>query len=161
MQIPLLLQNYQRFIVGTDLKEDLKKVVEFLNSLSIEERRKYKNVPPIISESITFKLWKEYFNYPEKSNWNRDITSEKLNEMKDKMNEFMSALDGEEIQLKPGEDEEFVIKKSYLSKTDPCFCGSGKIVIECCIPEAEFDRIVFEEKLKEQKKQQAKKDEKN
>ncbi|GAB3013828.1 hypothetical protein GCM10027051_16330 [Niabella terrae] len=146
--IPLLLRNYQKFIIGPELKEDLKNIVAFLNTLEIEERRKFKNVPPIIDSSITFQLWKEFFNYPEKSNWNREISEREKETMKQKMKEFEKALDGENIILESGEDAEFVIKQSYLSKTDPCFCGSGKKVIDCCIPEHEFNSIALKEHIK-------------
>jgi len=146
--VPLLLQDYQKFIVGPELKEDLKNIVAFLNTLEIEERRKFKNVPPIIDSSITFQLWKEYFNYPEKSNWNREISEREKEMMKEKMKEFERALDGESINLESGEDAEFVIKKSLLSKTDPCFCGSGKKVIDCCIPEKQFNSLALREHLK-------------
>lgn len=146
--VPLLLQDYQKFIVGPELKEDLKNIVAFLNTLEIEERRKFKNVPPIIDSSITFQLWKEYFNYPEKSNWNREISDREKEMMKEKMKEFERALDGESINLESGEDAEFVIKKSLLSKTDPCFCGSGKKVIDCCIPEKQFNSLALREHLK-------------
>ncbi|HEY0669530.1 MAG TPA: SEC-C domain-containing protein [Sphingobacteriaceae bacterium] len=146
--VPLLLQDYQRFIVGPALKEDLKNIVAFLNTLEIEERRKFKNVPPIIDSSITFQLWKEFFNYPERSNWNRDISDKEKEMMKQKMKEFERALDGESINLESGEDAEFVIKKSLLSKTDPCFCGSGKKVIDCCIPEEKFNSLALRRHIK-------------
>lgn len=146
--VPLLLQDYQKFIVGPELKEDLKNIVAFLNTLEIEERRKFKNVPPIIDSSITFQLWKEFFNYPEKSNWNREISDREKEMMKEKMKEFERALDGESINLESGEDAEFVIKKSWLSKTDPCFCGSGKKVIDCCIPEEEFNSQALRQHIK-------------
>jgi hypothetical protein len=146
--VPLLLQDYQKFIVGTELKEDLKDIVAFLNTLEIEERRKFKNVPPIIDCSITFQLWKEFFNYPIKSNWNRNISEKEKEMMKEKMKEFERALDGESINLESGEDTEFVIKKSWLSKTDPCFCGSGKKVIDCCIPEEKFNSLALREHIK-------------
>lgn len=146
--VPLLLQDYQKFIVGSELKEDLKNIVAFLNTLEIEERRKFKNVPPIIDSSITFQLWKEYFNYPEKSNWNRDISDREKEMMKEKMKEFERALDGESINLESAEDAEFVIKKSLLSKTDPCFCGSGKKVYDCCIPEKQFNSLALREHIK-------------
>jgi hypothetical protein len=148
--VPLLLQDYQKFIVGPELKEDLKNIVAFLNTLEIEERRKFKNVPPIIDSSITFQLWKEFFNYPEKSNWNRDISEREKEMMKQKMKEFERALDGESISLESSEEAEFVIKQSKLSKTDPCFCGSGKKVIDCCIPEAEFNSLALREHIKSQ-----------
>lgn len=152
---PLLLQDYQRFIIGSELKEDLKNIVAFLNTLEIEERRKFKNVPPIIDSSITFQLWKEFFNYPEMSNWNRDISEKEKEMLKEKMKEFERALDGESINLESGEDAEFIIKQSWLSKSDPCFCGSGKKVIDCCILETEFDQIV-KQQLKKQIKNEIK-----
>jgi hypothetical protein len=147
--VPLLLQDYQRFITGPELKEDLKNIVAYLSTLEIEERRKFKNVPPIIDSSFTFQLWKEFFNYPQKSNWNRDISKVEKEKMKEKMKEFERALDGESINLESGEDAEFIIKKSWLSKTDPCFCGSGKKVIDCCIPETEFNEIGLQELRKQ------------
>lgn len=141
---PLLLQDYQKFITGPELKEDLKNIVAYLNTLEIEERRKFKNVPPINESSITFQLWKEFFNYPEKSNWNRDISDEEKEMMKEKMKEFERALDGESINLESGEGAEFVIKESWLNGTDPCYCGSGKKVIDCCIPEEKFKEIAIQ-----------------
>lgn len=147
--VPLLLRDYQKFIVGPELKEDLKNIVAFLNTLEMEERRKFKSVPPIIDSSITFQLWKEFFNYPEKSNWNRDISNSEKEMMKEKMKEFERALDGDSINIESGEDAEFVIKKSTLSKTDPCFCGSGKKVIDCCIPDERFNEIALKELRKQ------------
>lgn len=147
--VPLLLRDYQKFIIGSELKDDLKNIVTYLNELDIEERRKFKNVPPIIETSITFQLWKEFFNYPQSSNWNREISEKEKEMMKEKMKEIERALDGDSITLKSSEDAEFVIQKSYLSKTDPCFCGSGKKVIDCCIPEKEFDKIVFDQWMKQ------------
>lgn len=71
--------------------------------------------------------------------------------MKEKMKEFERALDGESINLESGEDAEFVIKKSWLSSTDPCYCGSGKKVIDCCIPEKKFKEIAIRELRKQVK----------
>jgi hypothetical protein len=146
--VPLLLQDYQKFITGPELKEDLKNIVAYLNSLEIDERRKFKNVPPIIESSITFQLWKEFFNYPDKTNWNRDISDKENEMMKEKIQEFERALGGESIKLESGEDAEFVIKQSWLSATDPCYCGSGKKVIDCCIPEEKFRDIAIQESRK-------------
>lgn len=146
--VPLLIQDYQEFIVGTDLKEDLKNIVAFLGNLKIEERQIFKNVPPIIDSSITFQLWKKFFNYPEKSNWNRVISESEKEMMKEKIKEFSRALDGETINLKSSEDAEFVVKKSWFSKNDPCFCGSGNKVIDCCISEKEFELLALKEHIK-------------
>lgn len=142
---PLLLRDDQKFIAGPDLKQDLKNIVEFLNNLGIDERRKYKNVPPIIESSFTFQLWKEFFHYPIKSNWNREISEAKQEIIKEKIREFEKALDGDNIKLASSDDAEFILKKSLLRKTDPCFCGSGKKVNECCIPDEEFKEIVIKQ----------------
>lgn len=149
--VPILLRDNQKFIVGPNLKEDLKNIVAFLNNLEIDERRKFKNVPPIIESSITFNLWKDFFNYPIKSNWNRDISKKEKEMMKEKMKEFERALNGENINLESGDNAEFVIKKSSLSKTDPCICGSGKKVIDCCIPNEQFNEIALKELRKKLK----------
>ena len=141
---PLLVRDYQKFVVGSDLKEDLKSIVEHLESIDIEERKKFKSKPPIIESSLTFQLWKEYFDYPKTSNWNRSISEAELEMMKQKMKEFEQAIENDSIGELSSEDADFIVKKSYLSKKDPCICGSGKIVIECCIPEDKFDKIAQE-----------------
>jgi hypothetical protein len=69
--------------------------------------------------------------------------------MKEKIKEFERALDGESINLESGEDAEFIIRKTYLSKTDPCYCGSGKKVIDCCIPDEKFNEITIQELRKQ------------
>ncbi|MEZ0181919.1 SEC-C domain-containing protein [Flavobacterium oncorhynchi] len=143
--VPILLRDDQKFIAGPDLKQDLKNIVEFLKNLEIDERRKYKNVPPIIESSFTFQLWKEFFNYPIKSNWNREISEAEKEMMKGKMQEFEKALDGDNIKLESSDDAEFILKESLLSKTDPCYCGSGKKVNECCIPDEKFKEIALKQ----------------
>ncbi|AZA88691.1 SEC-C domain-containing protein [Chryseobacterium shandongense] len=150
--IPLLLREDQKFIVGQELKEDLKNIVTFLNTLKTDERKKYKNVPPIIESSFTFQLWKEFFNYPINSNWNRELSEAGKEMMKEKMQEFERALEGDSINLESGDDAEFIVKKSWLSKSDPCFCGSGKKVIDCCISNEKFNEIALEEIRKKIKK---------
>lgn len=139
--VPVLLYDYQKFIVGAELKNDLKNIVSYLNTLDLEDRRKFKSAPPIIESSFTFQLWREFFNYPQQSNWNRNISDSEKEMMKEKIQEFERALEGEGINLESGEDAEFVVKQSWLSKTDLCYCGSGKIIIDCCLPEDQFNRL--------------------
>lgn len=153
---PLLLRPYQKFILGSNLKQDLKMVVEHIENLEIEERKKFKNVPPIIEDSLTFQLWKEFFEYPQASNWNRNISDAEMEKMKRKMDEFEQAIENDSIGELSSNDAEFVVKKSYLSKNDPCFCGSGKKVIDCCIPEDKFNEIAEKEMKKQWEKQQRK-----
>lgn len=150
--VPLLLMPFQKFISGHDLKADLANIVEQINQFDIEEKRQYKSKPLIDENSLTFKLWKEYFGYPEQSSFNREISEEEMETAKSKMKEFEQAIHNDEIVLESSDDADFIVKKSYLSKNDPCYCGSGKKVIDCCLPEEEFDRIARKEKMKEQKR---------
>ncbi len=150
--VPLVLMPFQKFIHGNDLKMDLKNIVEHIEKLKIEEKRLYKGKPPIEKNSLTFQLWKEYFGYPDKSTFNREISEDEMEKAKAKMKEFEQALQNDEINLKSSDDADFIIKESYLSKNDLCYCGSGKKVIECCLLEEEFDRIAHEDMIKKQKK---------
>lgn len=142
---PLLLRPYQKFILGTDLKQDFKLIVEYIENLELQERKFYKNKPPINETSLTFQLWREYFGYPERSNWNRNISETEKEMMRGKIKEFEKAIQGDNINLQSSDEAGFVYKKSYLAKKDPCFCGSGKKIIECCLTENEFDKLVLEQ----------------
>ena len=140
---PLFLRPDQVFVDGNELKKDLKLIVEHLNAGGQELKVKHVNEPPVIEESLTFQLWKKYFAYPEQSNWNRNLSEKEMEYVKRKMDEFeKAAANGEEITWsgKEGEEPEFILRRSYLSKYDPCYCGSGKRVIDCCLPEEEFNK---------------------
>lgn len=153
--VPLLLKEYQRFIVGAELKNDLKIIVEYIDSLGEEEKTKnknFRNYPPIIEDSITYKLWNEFFGYPNNSSFSRVISDEELPFLINKFEEFERAFDNDSIDSFPTDDSEFLIKKSYLGKNDPCFCGSGKRLIDCCIPEDKFNQLAMEELKKEEKR---------
>ena len=69
------------------------------------------------------------------------LSKEEVELMKAKMDEFEKAAKGQKIEMQEGEEVEFIVKQSYLSKDDPCFCGSGKKVIDCCIPLDEFKKL--------------------
>ena len=146
---PLLLQPYQQFIVGTDLKQDLKAIVDHLNTLDQEEIKKLKNKPPVIQTSFTFKLWQKYFNYPDSNELDESASERALERFKEKMKEFEQVLENG-TTLESLDKPDFIIRQSRMSEHDPCFCGSGKKVIDCCIPEQKFDELIL--------KQQSKKD---
>jgi hypothetical protein len=139
--VPFLLRSDQKFIIGEALKQDMSKIHKYFDGKGIEEKRMYKNEPPIIEDSITFQLWKEFFDYPKYSNLKRELSKEEVELMKAKMDEFEKAAKGQKIEMQEGEEVEFIVKQSYLSKDDPCFCGSGKKVIDCCIPLDEFKKL--------------------
>lgn len=136
--VPLLLRPDQKFIIGDELKADMTKIHNYLEEKGIEEKRKFKNEPPLIDDSLTFLIWQEYFDYPKQSNLKRELSNDEMEMMKSKMNEFERAMKGEKVEMYEGEEPEFIIKESYLSADDPCYCGSGKKVIDCCIPLEKF-----------------------
>jgi hypothetical protein len=137
--VPLLLRNDQVFIKGTDLKADLSSINEKLANLGDEDREVYKKKPPVDANSFTFKMYKKFFDYPDGFQWKLSSKPLEKEEAIRKMEEFLSATEGDEIGLRHGDDGEFVIRKSYISQKDPCPCGSGKIVIECCMTKQQFD----------------------
>jgi hypothetical protein len=136
---PLLLREDQKFIVGQDLKNDFKNIVEHLESGGEELKKKHVNEPPLIGSSITFQLWKDFFGYPEKSRLNRKMNAKDEDYIKTQMDKFIRASQGEKVDFEPGEEEQFIVKTSWLSKDDPCYCGSGKVIIECCMTNEQFD----------------------
>jgi len=145
---PLLLREDQKFIVGEDLKKDFKAIVEHLDEGGEELKKKHANEPPIIKSSLTFKLWEEFFGYPESSNLNREMSEKDMEYMKRQMDKFERAARGEAVEFEEGEEEQFVVKTSYLSMDDDCYCGSGKAVVECCIPREKFIKLSKEHKGK-------------
>ena len=141
---PLILRENQKFIVGEDLKKDLKNITTFIDKMNEVDRKIYANKPPVIEGSITFGLWKEYYDYPDNDRIQRDVSEKEKEYMKSKIQEFSRASDGKSITL-GSEDGEFILRKSYLNKDDLCFCGSGMKVIDCCLPEKEFMCLTIEE----------------
>lgn len=145
--VPVLLKEDQIFIEGPELKADFKTILEHIESLPEEEKIKYYNKPPINEESFTFNLWKELFGYTINDHlWNRDISEKERKEAVDHMEKILSAVEtGNEENLDIS-DADFLVKTSYIQKDDPCFCGSGKKIIECHMTEKEFrkqERLSF------------------
>ncbi|GAA4382145.1 hypothetical protein GCM10023186_22200 [Hymenobacter koreensis] len=148
---PLLLRDDQKFIVGTELKQGLKLIVDFLANLDPKSVSQFKNEPPIINESLVFQLWKEFFGYPQTSNWERKISDSEQEMMKRKADEFIQAVENNSIDSVLSDNAEFVVRKSYLSKNDPCYCGSGKRITDCCLPEDKFNEILRKQNEKKNK----------
>lgn len=143
---PFLIRKNQQFVTGAELKKDFKGIVEYLSKEGEATKKKFSSEPPIIEDSLTFKLWKEYFDYPRSSNMDRNISAEELDYMKQQMDKFIRASNGEKVVFEEDEAEEFIVKKSYLSANDPCFCMSGKKVTDCCIPMEEFIKLSVKDK---------------
>ena len=94
---PLFLGENQEFIWGETLKEDLKKINEYWNYLSDEEkksyRQKYGDYPPEIANSITSALWEKMCYHREEAVGNPEITPEREKEIMDRMRPMLEAID--------------------------------------------------------------------
>lgn len=139
--VPYLLSSYQQFVTGEELKADFKAIVDYLEEHGEETKKKYNHEPPLIEDSVTFILWKKYFGYPARSNMKRNLPPEDVEKMREQMKIFIQAAkEGKEVYSN-GKKLNFMYEKSYMSMDDLCFCGSGKKVIDCCIPYDEFTKL--------------------
>lgn len=138
--VPLIIRKNQMFVIGEDLKIDLKQIVQFLDGKDLEEKRKFASNPPINDTSLTFQIWKRYLNYPRSNFKNMKLSQVDREYAKSQMDKFIRASEGEKVEFINGESGEFIVRKTYLSQNDNCFCGSGKKVIDCCLTKEEFVR---------------------
>lgn len=145
--IPLLIDDNQRFIKGVDMKNDLKTIIDYLDKTGDAAKKEFASKPPLITSSLTFKLWKEYFDYPNNDHVYRELSEKELENMKQKMDMFEKASRGNSIPSEGREEQNFIIKKSKLNINDPCLCGSGKKVRDCCIPPEKFIEIIKEQRM--------------
>lgn len=126
--VPFLLDNKQKLISGEDLKKDLKRLVEYRETLSEpKDIKRTSKEPPRIYDSLTYNLWTEFFDWPPE----HDIPYHEES-FKKKMDEFIEAKSTGENKMDG--DPSFIVKESYMRLTDFCPCGSGKQLKDCCLP---------------------------
>lgn len=132
--IPYFIRESQVFILGQELKSDLKSLVAYRGNASDAEKESTLREPPIITESLTYKLWNKFFGYSEHS-----LPDNKPQEWYlKKIKEFEKAQD---MGVKDYKGEgDFVAKRSWMSADDPCFCGSGKSLKDCHLPKDYFEK---------------------
>ncbi|MES2798484.1 MAG: SEC-C metal-binding domain-containing protein [Bacteroidota bacterium] len=126
--VPLVIDKYQTFVIGQDLKSDLKNLVSYRSTLSEQKDivRTLKE-PPLIYTSQTYQLWTKYFDFPPK--YKRQTSEKEIENAKSKMEEFIAASKlGKQEQI---ENPDFFVKEMFLKLTDLCPCGSGKQLKEC------------------------------
>lgn len=112
-----------QFISLKSLKND------FTKFKTLNTSEKWSKTPPD-KESETFKIWDSLFDLE---------LSEKLKPSEKDI--ARAKKEFEEIQkiAKSGKmgnfkgEPDFVIKESFMSKNDPCVCGSGKTLANCCL----------------------------
>lgn len=110
-----------RFITLESLKGDLTK----FEKINTEE--KWSEHPPD-KETETFEIWKE--NYDLELSEKLKPSEKDYKRAKKRFEEILEMAENGEEGSFEGEPD-FVIKERYLSKSDPCPCGSGKTLEEC------------------------------
>ena len=137
---PLLLMKGQYFIKGTELKEDLRRINDQLSGMTEDEQEKFRKAPPVDETSFTYRLYHEFFDYPDGWHWKVKPTEKQRAEALRTMKSFERATAGPAVELEDGDQGNFVTRVTYMSKNDPCPCGSGKRLIDCCINEEQFQQ---------------------
>lgn len=131
---PYLISKDQEFIDGAELKQDLKNLVEHRSTLSKEaDIERTQDEPPRLPDSLTYKLWNKYLDWPPKYEFKTPSRPRKY--FKDKMNEFIAAKTTNPPSIKQTpENVEFIVREHNMKPTDFCICGSGKMFKDCCLP---------------------------
>jgi len=130
---PFFLTDEQQLIVGSELKEDLKAIEEYVQTVGepADQRRLLKE-PPQLSTLLTYKIWNRFFYWPNKL---PPPTPKENENARKKMEEIFNAVEtGDFSGVESSDDLEFVTIESYLRPTDPCPCGSGKPIKDCHLP---------------------------
>lgn len=140
--IHFFLEHGQDFIRGSELKADLKNICTSRNLLTGEERdkwiEKHKNHPPEDPNSITYRIWKKYAR-PSVFSENvasRKISNETQKKIIDKIHKYKSS-PTDRTDRGPFDDSktDFIIRERWISPTDYCPCGSGRIFKDCHLSE--------------------------
>lgn len=98
---PLFLTDQQDFVEGSELKQDLKRIQSYWNSLSETEQEEYKNkwgpYPPDWDDSITNQLWKKYM-LPRSEYESSELTPEREKEL---LEQFLPIIESVERRRNP------------------------------------------------------------
>ncbi|HSV87836.1 MAG TPA: SEC-C domain-containing protein [Bacteroidales bacterium] len=139
LMAPYLIDSNQEFIDGLEFKKDLKKLVEYRATLfEKKDILRTQNEPPQLPDSLTYKLWNKYFDWPPKY---KRIDSKVPDNSKELMDEFINAKGAKIDSGKNVKDGfEFFVREHYLKPTDLCICGSGKLFKDCCLPKDYFEK---------------------
>lgn len=112
------------FISSTDLKEDLKKF-----HLYQVETENVSDKPPV-EDTETYRIWDKVFDLKLSDFLKAHPKSQE--ELKAEFEEVLKAAESGERGDFVGEPD-FVTKTFYMRPTDPCVCGSGKPLKDCCL----------------------------
>lgn len=137
---PFLMDSNQEFIDGMELKNDLKNLANYRSTLyEKKDILRTQNEPPQIPDSLTYKIWNKYFDWPPKY---KSLISKTPDNYKETMDEFINA---KKTNADPSKnikgDVEFLVREHFMKPTDICFCGSGKMFKDCCLPKDYFEKM--------------------
>jgi hypothetical protein len=88
--IPHLINKNQRYVKGTDMKNDFKKIMAIKEQLSGKDLVRAEKEPPRNPELLSYQLWNEmYFGWPPEKDW--EPSEEELKMMSDAITQFRNA----------------------------------------------------------------------
>ena len=126
---PFLIAENQKVILGSELKSDLKFLVDYCETLDDpKDKARVLKEPPQLTQSLTYQLWSEYFDWPPRFKISNAKSPENY---KEKMDEFISASKTDRHTML-NNDPEFIVREHFMKATDFCVCGSGKQLKDCC-----------------------------
>jgi len=147
MFAPLFLEDDQIFIPGSDLKDDLSKIVAVRDSLENEERAEWvlehRRYPPDLESSFTSELWKQHVRPTLRTSdeSGKVRTSEENKKIVDRTNRLAnSPINTEYVGPFKDEETDFVIIERKIGPNDFCPCMSGKLFKDCHLPEVKRNK---------------------
>lgn len=142
MFAPLFLEKDQIFILGSDLKNDLRTIVAMRDVQKDGERYswmlQHRRYPPEIESSFTSDLWKKHVPYSlrKSEDTEKTRTPEENKELVDRLNRLAKSPVNPDYTGPFKDDEtDFVVIERKVSHEDFCPCGSGKLFKDCHLPE--------------------------
>lgn len=144
---PLFLREDQQFILGNDLKSDLKSIVKLRDAVLDKELDEWmevhKNSPPEQPDSFTHRTWKEGAT-PNYKDWTKEThkrTPEEEKELLERLKRMKATrADVESSEAFDEEGTEFITRETWIGPDDYCPCGSGKLFKDCHLPEVKKNK---------------------
>ena len=94
--VPYLIDKNQCYIKGSDIKKDLKRILELKKTSTPEELKAMEREPPRVPDLIIYKIWERMFHkWPPEVTW--EPSEEDFKMMHDAINQFRNARPIDEV----------------------------------------------------------------